>query len=351
MLLGIFILGWHPQNSSNRKKIVYLVFSTVILGTLCGLRSSLVGYDTETYYTAFLRTSETIRDIFDNQQHIETGFAALCTLIKVLGGNFTHLLLICSFFTVGSFSVFVYRHSSNVLLSIFILLCFPYYYSSFDIMRHFVATSFFLLGYKYILNGNFVKYSIFVVAGCIFHKTVIIYLLLYPLLRLRWSSKLMWTVFMIAGLIMFFAPVISLYIVEETGNYGTILESWVGKDAGGSLTALMYFVIFIIASILRKNLEMPSKADINLICVLLLFASAIIFTRSRIVIRYVMTFSGLLAVAMPNLLYSYKSREKRLNGLILFLFIIIGLLYHTFLLITNWQNVVPYISSFEYPFL
>ena len=350
MLLGFLVLGKHPQIANNTRKIVYLLLTSLILGTTGGLRSSLVGFDTENYYIAFLRTSDSLQRIFDNPQHIETGFAALCTIIKVLGGNFVHLLLICSFFIVGCFSIFVYRHSSNVLLSIFILLCFPYYYSSFDIMRHFVATSFLLLAYKYILNGKFIKYSIFIIAGAIFHKTALIYIILYPLLRTKWSTKLMWSVFAIGVIIMIYATAISLYIVEETGTYGTIAEVWVGKNAGGSLTALMYFVIFIMAYLLRKNLVVPSRADIYLICVLLLFVFAFIFMRTRIVVRYIMTFAGLLAVAMPNLLYTGKSKDNGQKEILFFLFIIIGLSYHAFMLITNWQNVVPYIPSFVYPY-
>jgi len=352
MLLGFIILGIHPQNASNRKKIIYLALTTAILGTLCGLRSSLVGYDTESYYISFERTSDTISGILSNEQHIETGFAALCTLVKVLGGNFTHLLLFCSFFIIGSFAIFVYRHSQNVLLSIFILMCFPYYYSSFDIIRHFMATSFLLLGYKYILNGKFVKYALLIIVGSVFQNTGLIYLLLYPLLRAKWSSKLFLSIGAGTLIIMLFATSIAGFVVEKTGRFSLIAEEWVGQFAGGELTALMYFILFVLACLARNNIKYKSReCNMSIISVLLLFAFSLIFIESRIATRYIMTFSGLLTVAMPCLLDKEAATSKSLNSTLLLSFVVIGLLYHAFMLYTNWQNVVPYIPVMVYPYL
>ena len=94
MFLGVLIFRLTPGDVSNRKKIIYLTITTLVLGLVGGYRSSLVGYDTESYYDSFLLTSDSIENIFENTQHIETGFAALCTLVKICDGDFTHLLLI-----------------------------------------------------------------------------------------------------------------------------------------------------------------------------------------------------------------------------------------------------------------
>lgn len=352
MLLGFLFLKMKPGKASNTRKILYLIVTTIILGTLCGLRSSSVGFDTEGYYISFTRTSENIGGILDNEQHIETGFAALCTIVKVLGGDFTHFLLFCSYFIVGSFCVFVYRHSSNVLLSIFILLCFPYYYSSFDIIRHFFATSFLLLGYKHILNGKLLKFALFILAGSLFHNSSIIYLLLYPLLRLKWSRKL-YVLLALGGLIiMIYASVFANFIVEETGRFSIIAEQWVGQFSGGIITSVMYFAIFIIALLARKKQPVFYKGrDSSIIIVFMLFLFAIIFIQARIVIRYVMVFSGLLAVAMPYLLVPKETQGKKTQFILYVSFIIVGLAYHAFLLLTNWQNVVPYIPVLINPYL
>lgn len=352
MFLGVVFLGTTPRKAGKTRKVLYLIITTLILGTLGGLRSSLVGYDTESYYIAFTKTSDTLGGILDNDQHIETGFAALCTLVKVLGGNFTHLLLLCSFFIVGSFCVFIYRHSSNVLLSIFILLCFPYYYSSFDIIRHFVATSFLLLGFQYILKGNFRKYLLFVLMGAVFHNSALIYLILYPLLRAKWSKTLGFLLLGAAIILMLYSKLFANFVVEETGRFGTIAEEWVGGYSGGILTCVMYFAVFVIV-LLAKNNKIPFSKNDNVwvICAFLLFICSIIFIEARIAIRYIMVFSGLLAVAVPNMLEVTTVRKRSFNTLLLTSFIIVGLAYHAFMLLTSWQNVVPYIPVMLNPYL
>lgn len=352
MFLGVVFLGTTPRKASNKRKVLYLIVTTLILGTLGGLRSSLVGYDTESYFIAFTKTSDTLGGILDNDQHIETGFAALCTLVKVLGGNFTHFLLLCSFFIVGSFCIFIYRHSSNVLLSIFILLCFPYYYSSFDIIRHFVATSFLLLGFQYILKGKFGKYLLFVLSGAVFHNSALIYLILYPLLRAKWSKKLSILLLGVAIILMVYSKLFANFVVAETGRFGTIAEEWVGGYSGGILTCVMYFAVFVIVLLAKNNKILFSRNDNAwVICAFLLFICSIIFIEARIAIRYIMVFSSLLAVAVPNMLEMTTARKKSLNTLLLSSFIIVGLAYHAFMLLTSWQNVVPYIPVMLNPYL
>lgn len=352
MFLGIVFLGRTPRKAGKKRKVLYLIVTTLLLGTLGGLRSSLVGYDTESYYIAFTKTADSLSRILDNDQHIETGFAALCTLVKVLGGNFTHFLLLCSFFIVGSFCIFAYRHSSNVLLSVFILLCFPYYYSSFDIIRHFVATSFLLLGFQYILKGSFKKYAIFILLGAVFHNSALIYLILYPLLRAKWSKTLSVLLLAAAIILMFYSQLFANLVVEETGRFGTIAEEWVGGYSGGVLTCIMYFAVFMIVYFANRNKMIFSKNDnVWVICTFLLFICSIVFIEARIAIRYIMVFSGLLAVAVPNMLEITTARNKSLNTLLITSFVFVGLSYHAFMLLTSWQNVVPYIPVMLAPYL
>lgn len=352
MLLGVLLLGLSPEDANNKKKIVYLFLITIILGLLGGYRSSLVGCDTANYYDSFLRTSDNIEGIFDNNQHIETGFAALCTLVKICGGNFTHFLLVCSFFIVGSFSVFVFRHSNNVLLSIFILLCFPYYYSSFDIIRHFFATSFLLLGFKYILKGNFLKYAIFILMGSVFHNSALVYLLLYPLLRLGWSRRLFLFITAATLFLMISANNFANFLVAETGRFEVVAEEWVGEYSGGVLTCIMYLLVFLLAYYARKNKTSISiEYDVSIICIYMLLMSALLFINVRIALRYIMTFSGLLAFAMPSLLGTVDVQKRNINRVLLIIFISIGVFYHLFMLEINWQNVVPYVPSFVYPYI
>lgn len=351
MLLGFILLGSRPSMANKKKRIIYLTISTIVLATLCGLRATSVGFDTENYAITFIRTSDSINFIFDNEQHVETGFAALCTLVKLAGGDFNVLLLICSFFTMGAANVFIYRHSPNVLLSTFILICFPFYYSSFDIIRHFISAAFFLLGYKYILEKKPIKYAAFILMGTCFHTSSLIYLLFYPLFHLTWGKRNVILIAFSGLIIMLFANYFAIYIVESTGRFEIIANEWVGLYSGGLLTAVMYITIFVIARKAAKYQEI--EFNLKSRCLYIVFVLAvlsIIFIEVRIATRYIMLFAGLMSIAIPNLMNPHTALNKRANTQYLNIFIVIGLAYHMFMLLTNWQNIVPYVPYYVIPF-
>jgi len=77
--------------------------------------------------------------------------------------------------------------------------------------------------------------------------------------------------------------------------------------------------------------------------VLLLFVFSIIFINARMMTRMIMTSIALLAIAMPQLLDASRTRSLQNRLLLKTGFVVIGLGYHAFMLLTNWQNVVPYI--------
>ena len=134
-------------------------------------------------------------------------------------------------------------------------------------------------------------------------------------------------------------------------RFGPTAEEWVGQFAGGKLTSLMYFIIFLIAYFARNKVLVKSKeTDISIICIFMLFIFSLLYIEARIAVRYIMTFSGIMAVAMPNLLDKVQSKNKSFIKILLISFILIGLSYHAYMLLSNWQNVVPYVPVMSYPY-
>ena len=65
--------------------------------------------------------------------------------------------------------------------------------------------------------------------------------------------------------------------------------------------------------------------------------------------RFIMTSSAFLAIAIPNLLIADGKRkidDKKIKSIARWV-ILIALAYHAFLLLTNWQNVVPYMPYWQ----
>lgn len=353
MLLGLFMVPTNISESSmnqkvirrvDRRKKLYLFITTMQLGLLAGFRADKMAYDTAAYRTIFNNTPDTWSSLFENNQYIETGFSVFCSIIKILGGSFQQMLIISSLFVMASCCIFIYRHSKDVVMSVFIILSFPFFYSTFDIIRHFMAISFVLLGYKYIVNQQFLRYALFIIAGSAFHTVALAFLPLYFIGKIKYNFITLFTGTIATILCFLYLDRLAIFVSVLLGKSSGLESGWVSSYGGGIKTAIMYLVILLIAWLLFQQLKDKEVEDsISMNFVLLLFICSVIFVNARIMTRFIMAGIPYLAIAMPRLLDKTRSGFRSNRDICYVGFVIIGLLYHAFMLSVNWQNVVPYI--------
>ncbi|MBQ8174730.1 MAG: EpsG family protein [Clostridia bacterium] len=351
MALGFLSMGLHPREASAKRRAVYLAITAVQLALLCGLRGETVGFDTDNYIRIFDSSISDLTTGEYNSTRVELGFYYLCLLIGILGGDATTLLLLCAFFIMGATCLFIYRHSDNVLLSVFVILCFPFYYSSFDIVRHYVALSFFLLAYKYLEEKKPIPYFLIVLAGFIFHKVAVLFVFVYFIRHLR-NTPITWALFGTGSVIFcFFTKDIARVVIDLAGRlsgYVSEESTWLSGFGGGIKTAVLYGAILILALILYNNLENREEKDERALhYVLILFCFSVVFINVRMMIRFIVTFIPLLAIAFPRLNAPENARDTKTTRYVTLAFMALGIFYHGFMLLTNWQNVVPYVSVFS----
>lgn len=355
MLVGLLLIPRHAITFAGIRETrldanvkLYLFITVIQYGLLCGFRSAAMAYDTGAYEIIFNAAPSAWGNILDNEQYIEIGFSVFCSMVKIFGGSFQTMLIISSLFVMASCCVFIYRHSSDVVLSVFIIICFPFYYSSFDIIRHFIAIAFLLLGYKHVVSRSWLKFLCYIIVGSLFHSIMIIFLPIYFVPRLKFSTRSVLVTAMIVGIALLFSKKIATWVSALLGKGDGIESGWVASYGGGIRTAVMYLCVFLIGLALFYNLKEKQTEDhVALNVLLVLFAVSIIFINVRIMTRIIMAAIPFAAVALPQLLSKTRTRDMSNRNLSFFLLLIIGLLYHAFMLISNWQNVVPYIPYWE----
>lgn len=352
MLVGFLIFYFRKTNNSkkyNNSKKIYLIFTTIQLSLIAGFRSIRVGWDTGTYKTIFDLMSDSINYIFVKQNIVEIGFSALCSGIKILGGDFQALLILTSTFVVGSCNIFIYRHSKNVLLSVFLIWCFPFYYTSFDIIRHSIVVGFFLLGYKHIEKSNFIRYCIYILIGSLFHTVAFLFIPFYFVKKIKWKWSTIFSGVAITIFAFLLINNIATFLFDLINKGNQIESGWIGAYSGGEKTCIMYAILFFIALIFYYNIkEHRNTKDSYVFYVFLLFLSSILFIKARMMIRIIMLLVPLMAISFPQLVSKENKIKRPTNNKIGYMFlIIISLGYHLFLLLTSWQNVVPYIPFWE----
>lgn len=345
MLVGALMLSKKNKNNPIRKS-GYLTFTTLQYGILAGLRSANVGWDTVTYERLFNEIPDSFQAVASTHFREEIGFNYLCSLIKICGGNYQAFLLITSIFIVGSCCIFIYRHSHNVLMSVFIILCFPYYYTSLDIIRHYLAVSFFLLGYKYVIQRDFIKFLIFILLGSLFHRIAFLFLAFYFIRYFKWNAITAALSIAVTAFLTVYLDTISTAIMVLLHKTDYTNSYWVGVEAGGGKTMIMYLIVLIIAILGFHNIKPKSRTIIDsdsVTQIMFLFLCAVIFMKARMIIRLMVVFIPLMAIAMPRFLCDKERAGNRMTMRILNgVFICIGTAYHVYLLASNWQNVVPY---------
>ena len=346
MIAGMFFTSKHSRGNRLGDRI-YLFVTFLQFGLLCGMRSTSVGYDTLNYSSIFNLSPDSFATIFENNRYIEIGFSVFCSIIKILGGNYQTMFIISSLFVMGSACVFIYRHSKNPVLSVFILISFPFYYSSFDIIRHFIATAFFLLGYKYVVEKNFVKYVLCLFIGSLFHAIAWLFLPFYFIRKLKWNSITIFGATIITILSFEFLDQIAIWLSMLINK--SIPEGWVNSYGGGMKTAIMYFAILLIAIASfynQKNRDPDKSCALNHVMILFIFS--LIFINARIMTRLIMTSVPLLAIAIPELLCDKNNIKNHKNNVVFMLaFILIGFVYHAFMLMTGWQKIIPYVAYWQ----
>lgn len=347
MLLGKIILGLNTWQSSTGRKKLYLILFCAFWAILCGCRSTSMTYDTSQYELIFKSMPSTFSEYRDFSSYLEPGYVFLCFITKLLGGDFQIHLVLCSLFIVGGVCSFIYKYSPNVLFSTFLILCFPYYYTSYDIMRFFLGITFFLFSFKYIQAQNFVKFLLLLLLGISFHYSIAFFLPFYFIKYIKINRALIILSFVLTFFISnLIVPIANMILGPESiyvdGSY------WIGEDAGGVKTSIMYCVLFFIIYYQTNNIHIDKNVkDCYVLLLLLLALSSILFVNARMMIRFMVSFMPFMAVGIPIVLNPVNTISRSQRNFVCTLVVLIALAYHAFLLITNWQNIVPYVPYWE----
>ena len=191
------------QEQSNHKYDGYYWFEFCVLFLLMGLRFR-VGGDSLRYEMYFSYAKDLSELFVKGAWDLSEGFQPLWTLYqaacKTITDDFVIVQLVNSFVLNG---VIFYCAAKEVRhrFTFVVLYYFLYYpYFNTEIMRESLAVAMFIVGYRFLVNGNYVKYYLICVVAFMFHASAIFLMVLpvmYPfMLKSRgWKSYLVPIVF------------------------------------------------------------------------------------------------------------------------------------------------------------
>ncbi|EPN6882162.1 MULTISPECIES: EpsG family protein [unclassified Providencia] len=161
----------------NRFIPIFISFIFVLLFT--GLRGN-VGQDIPNY-------KEIHKNITLYYDHIEYGFYYLVIFFKWINLDFTFFIFFSSIFFIFLYYYALYKFLGVglVIFAFLFIFCDLYMYFNMSGIRQGIALSIVLLSGYYAYKRNFIKFIILVFLATLFHKSAIVALLIYPIIKIR----------------------------------------------------------------------------------------------------------------------------------------------------------------------
>ncbi len=173
-------------------KKTYCIICGFCVLLIVGLRSIHLGQkDTEFVYKVifdlFSENNWAETFIYIHNQNIEYVFYIIMKLFTVFSHNYQLYLFLIACPYVFAVSYLIYKYSKIPTLSYILFLSLNYFSLSFTLLRHVVAMAFLIAALHALINKKNKSFFIYVFLASLFHRTALIFLLIYPLSKIKFS--------------------------------------------------------------------------------------------------------------------------------------------------------------------
>lgn len=318
-------------------------FAILIPILVCGLR-----YNVGTDYSSYQQWFNYYLSHKLSLKNDEIGFGLLIKAIQLVTQNSQFLFLIVAIIINILIMAFIRKHTEFFELGYFLFIALYFYYSSFNILRQWIAITIFLYAIRYIYNKNFKKYLLCILIACAFHKTAIITIPMYFALNMKLNKKniiiVSLTILMLyVGLNTILLKANSIFNINTTKylNYFNKDDTIGTNGYAYSVITMMTLLIILFTKkqYLLKNEH--GKEDIIMLVFMLVFS--IMGINSMVFSRLQLYFLPYLVVIIPNILKVIIKKQRKFVYVVI---IVLGFTYMYRSLTINGGNPLPYQSVF-----
>ena len=376
-VLAVFIYLYgklYRANSSNRRRKIYLIVTFGVLILVAGLRDPSVGTDLAGHYAKRYNMigsySWSQIPTFSATIGYEIGYCYFTRFLHFFSSDVQFFVFATSFLMCAAFGYFIYKESTDVVLSAELMLFNCFYYRFMTMMRQGLAISIILVAYT-LLNGSerklkdYIKFALLILLASTFHSSAILCMLMILFDRLKFTKKQI--IFGVGAMVAFYLFYMNFYTVAlnffGTGNnyerYLTSATEGVGNINMQTIyNFLLAFVPFLLGYYVlvweKKKEKHLFKDDKNMYCLkknesfllyMVLIASTfnLMVFRMNILNRFSLYFTPFVLILCPYAISSMKLKSNKpiVRACIYFMFGV----YFVWLTITKaaeFYGVVPY---------
>lgn len=231
-VLAVFIYLYgklYRANSSNRRRKIYLIVTFGVLILVAGLRDPSVGTDLAGHYAKRYNMigsySWSQIPTFSATIGYEIGYCYFTRFLHFFSSDVQFFVFATSFLMCAAFGYFIYKESTDVVLSAELMLFNCFYYRFMTMMRQGLAISIMLVAYT-LLNGSerklkdYIKFALLILLASTFHSSAILCMLMILFDRLKFTKKQI--IFGVGAMVAFYLFYMNFYTVAlnffGTGN-------------------------------------------------------------------------------------------------------------------------------------
>lgn len=322
-----------------KKILILLIFTVLFLFT--GLRPELGGFDYQVYEQLYNQIPDLFNLKFNSNLMIyDLFYVILNSFVKIFTNEFSIYIIIYTFFTHIFLFKAINENSKQIFYSLFIYFSTYYLWHNFTLLRQNVAIIIFWLSIKYIKENKIKPYIFLILIATFFHKSAILLLIIYPLIKLTEKLSLKKEIFLFTFLtilkpisfyLMNFIYLILSYLNIGRGN----LEAYLGSSNKGinKLFILETSLLILFIYFKRKNINIKN----NRVYITFIFITILIsvwFSNYESFSRFLEYFRIYYLVLIPVV---YKTIK---NVYIKYSFFIITIFYFLF-------RLYRYLNSFD----
>ena len=369
ILLILFVAFLQFKNKSNNDKKSFII-AMLVLFSFAAFRGNGSGdYFTYIEYSKYITSLDMV---FASNFPMEIGFRIISYFVNITSLHQQFVIIIMNAISIACIGIFIKRHSSNKILSVFLFLPF---YLQFDMhtARTAVAIGISVLSFQYIIDKKIIKFIIIVLLASAFHVISLAVLIIYLFKNIKFDIKI--GLFMIAASMIIVSVVsidetlVSLFDVIGLREISLKYLAYVSNKSYGYAFSLfdprllISIGIYILAKLRLTN---PNKSETLLINITWLSAIVMVMLHEHtiFVIRASSFFAIYTIILIPMLLrrikdcvtlkiekfkiFTYK-KISEIKGYYLFnTFVVLFFTAYTAVLL--YRNAVEYKLFFTSPF-
>ncbi len=342
MIFASLFLGFLVKNKYG--KILYSFIMFMFFFLVSGLRYE-VGHDYNSYASMFFNTySMTIENIM--QSSTEKGYLLMNKIFSNYIIDYQVLYLFIAFIVAFSVIYYLYKNSSMIYLSCFTFITIGCFYFSMDFLRQVIAGAIILYALNNLEKKQYLHYIVLIIFAICFHKSAILMIPLSFVLKIPLNKYILFTYSIASILLIVFSTQILIFVTSFIYSGYDPLQSIHMSTGIPLIYGICTLAIFVYAYILKDELvKYRSLNQILLVCAFLNVFITLIGYKHSILSRFsILIEIPVVTILLVDCVYLTlkKINKKSLKFTFLSFFIIICMLFHTYLQLNNYNGVFPH---------